>query len=151
MTVHQLGIRHRRSEKLAFNGLRVVLAVVFTALGCGLLFVPRVAEVLARGGYDPGFRFLLGVCHLAGGIALLHSRLVEKIALVLGLLVAGITVYLLTEGEGIVTIEPTVVAFVLLLFGAWLRFRRRAEVTAWREMLAQYADHQDRILTELPS
>ena len=86
--------------------------------------------------------------NIAGGIALLLSRLVEKVALVLGLLVAGITVYLLAEGEGIVTIEPTVVAFVLLLFGAWLRFRRRAEVTAWREMLARYADHQDRNLTE---
>jgi hypothetical protein len=151
MNVHQLGIRHRRSEKLAFNGLRLVLAVVFSALGCALLFVPGVAEGLARGGYGPGFRFLLGVCNIAGGIALLLSRLVEKVALVLGLLVAGITVYLLTEGEGIVTIEPTVVAFVLLLFGAWLRFRRRAEVTAWREMLARYADHQDRIITELPS
>jgi hypothetical protein len=32
-----------------------------------------------------------------------------------------------------------------------LRFRRRAEVASWREMLARYADHQDRILTELPS
>ena len=151
MTVHQLGTGHRRSEKLAFNGLRLVLAVVFSALGCALLFVPGVAEGLARGGYGSGFRFLLGICNLAGGIALLLSRLVAKVALVLGLVVAGITVYLLAEGEGIVTIEPTVVAFVLLLFGAWLRFRRRAEVTAWREMLARYADHQDRILTELPS
>jgi hypothetical protein len=151
MTVHQLGIGHRRAEKLAFNGLRLVLAVVFSALGCALLFVPGVAEGLARGGYGPGFRFLIGVCNIAGGIALLLSRLVEKVALVLGLLVAGITVYLLTEGQGIVTIEPTVVAFVLLLFGAWLRFRRRAEVASWREMLARYADHQDRILTELPS
>jgi hypothetical protein len=151
MNVQQLGIRHRRSEKLAYNGLRLVLAVVFSALGCALLFVPGVTEGLARGGYGPGFRFLLGVCHLAGGIALLLSRIVERVAFVLGLVVAGITVYLLAEGKGIVTIEPTVVAFVLLMFGAWLRFRRRAEVTAWREMLARYADHQDRILTELPS
>jgi hypothetical protein len=151
MNVHQLGVGHRRSKKLAFNGLRLVLGVVFSALGCALLFVPGVAEGLARGGYGPGFRFLLGACNLAGGSALLLSRLVEKVALVLGLLVAGITVYLLTEGAGIVTFEPTVVAFVLLLFGAWLRFRRRAEVTAWREMLARYADHQDRILTALPS
>ena len=29
MDVHQLGIRHRRSEKLALNGLRLVLAVGF--------------------------------------------------------------------------------------------------------------------------
>ena len=38
MHVHQLGIRHRRSEKLALNVLRLVLAVVFSALGCVLLF-----------------------------------------------------------------------------------------------------------------
>jgi uncharacterized membrane protein YphA (DoxX/SURF4 family) len=143
MDVHQLGIRHRRPEQLALNGLRLVLAVVFWALGCGLLFVPRVAEDLARGGYGPGFRFLLGASHLAGGIALVLPHFAEKVALVLGLFVTGVTVYLLAEGEGIVTIEPTLVAFVLLLFGAWLRFRRRAEVTAWREMLARYADQED--------
>ncbi len=151
MHVHQIGIGHRRSERLAFEGLRLVLAVVFSALGCALLFVPGVAEGLARSGYGAGFRFLLGVCNIAGGIALLLSRLVLKVALVLALLVAGITVYLLAESEGIVTIEPTVVAIVLLLFGAWLRFRRRAEATAWRAMLGRYADHQDRIRTELPS
>jgi hypothetical protein len=143
MEVHQLGSRHRRPEKLAFNGLRLVLAVSFTVLGCGLLFVPRVAEDLARGGYGAGFRYLVGACHLAGGIALLLSHCVEKVALVLGLLVAGIAVYLLVVGEGNVTIEPTLVAFVLLLFGAWSRFRRRADVTAWREMVARYVDQED--------
>jgi hypothetical protein len=141
MDVHQLGIRHRRPEKLALNGLRLVLAVVFSALGCGLLFVPRVAEDLARGGYGPGFRFLLGASHLAAGIALLAPRLAEKAALVLGLFVAGVTVYSLAEG--ITTAEPALMAFVLLLFGAWLRLRHRADVTAWHEMLARYADQED--------
>ena len=143
MDVQQPGIRHRRPEKLALNGLRFVLAVVFSALGCGLLFVPRVAEDLARGGYGPGFRFLLGASHLAGGIALLLPHLAEKVAIVLGLFVAGVTVYLLAEGEGVMTVEPALMAFVLLLFGAWLRHRHRADVTAWREMLARYADQED--------
>jgi hypothetical protein len=78
MDVHQFGIRHRRSEKLALNGLRLVLAAGFSELACGLLFVQRLAEVLARGGYGPGFRFHLGVSQLAGGIALLLLHLAEE-------------------------------------------------------------------------
>ena len=143
MDVHQLGMRHRRPEKLTLNGLRLILAVVFSALGCGLLFVPRVAEDLARGGYGPGFRFLLGASHLAAGIALLLPQLAEKVALVLGLFIAGVTAYLLAEGDGIMTVEPALMAFVLLLLGAWLRLRHRADVMAWREMLARYADQED--------
>ena len=78
MDVHQLGVRHRRSEKLALNGLRLVLAAGFSELACGLLFVPRLAEILARGGYGPGFRFVVGATHLAGGIALLLPHLAEE-------------------------------------------------------------------------
>jgi hypothetical protein len=89
MDVHQLGIGHRRYEKLALNGLRLALAGIVTALGCSLLFVARVAEDLARDGYGPGFRILLGAFHLAGGIALLLPQLAEKVAIVLGLFVAG--------------------------------------------------------------
>ena len=143
MDVHLLGIRHRRSEKLALNGSRLVLAVVFSALGCGLLFVPWVAEDLARGRYGPGFRFLLGASHLAGGIALLLPHLAEKVALVLGPFIAGVTVYLLAEGEDTMAFEPALMAFVLLLLGAWMRLRHRADVTAWREMLARYAGQDD--------
>jgi hypothetical protein len=141
MDVQPLGIRHRLPEKLALNGLRLVLAVVFSALGCGLLFVPRVAEDLASGGYGPGFRSLLGASHIAAGIALLLPHLAEKTALVLGLFVAGVTVYSLAEG--ITTAEPALMAFVLLLFGAWSRLRHGADVTACQEMLARHADQED--------
>ncbi len=144
MDVHRLGIGHRRFEKLALNGLRLVLAGSFAALGCGLLFVPRVAQDLARGGYGPGFRILLGALHLAGGVALLLPQLAKKVAGVLGLFVSGVTVYLLAVGAGVITVEPALVAFTLLLFGAWLRLRHRADVTAWREMLARYADQDQR-------
>ena len=144
MDVHQRGIGHRRFEKLALNGLRLALAGIFTALGCGLLFVPRVAEDLARGGYGPGFRILLGALHLAGGIALLLPQLAERVVVVLGFFVAGVAIYLLALGAGVVMVEPAVVAFTLLLFGAWLRLRHRADVMAWREMLARYADQDQR-------
>ena len=143
MDVHQLRIRQRRSEKLALTGLSLVLAVVLSALGCGFLFMPLTAEGLARDGYSPGFRFLLGASHLAGGITLLVSRLAEKAALVLGLFVAGVAAYLLSVGEGLRTGGPALMAFALLLLGASLRLRHRADVTAWHEMLARYADHED--------
>jgi uncharacterized membrane protein YphA (DoxX/SURF4 family) len=143
MNVHQLGIRHRRREKLALNGFRLILAVVFSTLGCVFFFVPRVVEDLARAGYGPGVRFLLGASHLAGGIALLLPHLAEKVAIALGLFVAGVTVYLLAGGEDTVTVEPALMAFFLLLVGAWLRLRHRADVKAWRELLARYADQQN--------
>ena len=104
-------------EKLALSGLRLALAGIFMALGCGLLFVPRVAEDLARGGYGPGFRILLGALHLAGGLALLLPQLAEKAAVVLGLFVAGVTVYLLAVGAGVITVEPALMAFALLIRG----------------------------------
>ena len=81
----------RRFEKLVLNGLTFALAGIFTALGCGLLFVPQVALDLARG-YGPGCRILFGAFHIAGGIALLLPQLAEKVAVVLGLFVAGVTV-----------------------------------------------------------
>jgi hypothetical protein len=123
--------------------MRLVLAVLCSALGFGLLFVPWVAEDLARGGYGPGFRLVLGASHLAAGIALLLPHLAEKVALVLGPFIAGITIYFLAEGEGLMTLEPALMALVLLLFGAWLRRHHRAGVTAWHEMLARYADQAD--------
>jgi hypothetical protein len=143
MDVHPIGTGHRRFEKLALNGLRLALAGIFTALGCGLLFVPQVALDLARGGYGPGCRILFGAFYVAGGIALLLPQTAEKVAVVLGLFVTGVTLYLLAVGAGVITVEPALMAFTLLLFGAWLRLRHRADVTAWREMLARYADQED--------
>jgi hypothetical protein len=113
MDAHQLGIRHRHLEKLALNGLRAILAVVLSVLGCGLLFVPCVAEELAYGGYGPGFRFLLGASHLAGGTALLLPHLAERVAL------------------------------VFLLFGVCSRLRHRGDVAVRNEMLSRYADRAD--------
>jgi hypothetical protein len=143
MDVHRLRIRQRRSEKLALSGLSLVLAIVLSALGCGFLFMPLSAEGLERGGYGPGFWFLLGASYLGGGITLLVSRLAEKAALGLGLFVAGVAAYLLSVGEGTRTGGPVLMAFALLLFGAGLRLRHRADVRAWHEMLDRYADHED--------
>jgi hypothetical protein len=70
------------------------------------------------------------------GIALPLPHLAERVALVLGPFGAGLTVYLLASGEDTLTVEPALLAFLLLLFGAWLRLRHRADVTAWHEMLA---------------
>ncbi len=144
MEVQRLGFGHRRFDKLALNGVRLALAGSVAALGFGLLFVPRVALDLARGGYGSGFRILLGALHLAGGIALLLPQLAEKVAGVLGLFVAGVTVYLLAARAGVMTVEPALVALTLLLLGAWLRLRHRADITVWHEMLARYGDQDQR-------
>ncbi len=148
MNVHQLRIGHRRFEKLALTGMRLALAGILVALGCGLLFVPRVALDLAHGGYGPRFRILVGAFHVAAGIALLLPQLAEKVTVVLGLLVAGATFYLLAVGAGVITVEPALMAFTLLAFGAWLRLRHRADVIAWREMLDRYADQKDALSSE---
>jgi hypothetical protein len=143
MDAHQLRIRHRGSEKLALSGLTLVLAVVLSALGCGFLFVPRVADDLARGRHGPSFSLLLGASYVAGGIVLLATRRAEKVALVLGTFVAGVAAYLLSEGEGIMTGGPALMAFALLLLVAGLRLCHRADVTTWHEMLDRYADQED--------
>src|SRR5262245_50434226 len=143
MDAHQLRIRHRRSEKLALSGLCLILAVVLSAFGWGFLFVPRFATNVPRGGCRAGFSLLLGASQFAGGIALLAPRRAEKVALVLGLFVAGVAAYLLSEGEGIMTGMSALMAFALLLFSAGLRLRHRADVTAWHEMLDRYADQAD--------
>ena len=135
MNVQQLAIGQRRFEKLALNGVRLALAAGCSALGCGLLFLPRIAEDLARGGYGFRFRILVGAFHLAGGIALLLPHFAARVARVLGLFVAGVAVYLLAKGEGVMTIEPALLALVLLLFGLWLRLRHQADVTVWRKCL----------------
>jgi hypothetical protein len=77
------------------------------------------------------------------GIALPLPHLAEKVALVLGPFGPGVTVYLLGEGEDTPTVEPALMAFLLLLFGTWLRLRHRADATAWHEMVARYADRED--------
>ena len=56
--------------------------------------------------------------------------------------IAGVTFYLIAVGEGIMTVEPAL-AFVPLLFDAWLRLCHRADLTAWHEMLARYVDQED--------
>jgi hypothetical protein len=73
----------------------------------------------------------------------LLPQLAKQVVVVLGLFVAGVTVYLLAVGAGVITVEPALMAFALFLFGARLRLRHRADVTAWREMLARYADQED--------
>jgi hypothetical protein len=143
MNSRQQRIRRRRSEMLALRGLRWVLAIVLLTLGCGFWFAPRLAEALAHGEFGPGFGLLLGATHLAGGIALLVPRLAARTALVLGLFIAGITVPLVESGQNISTGGPALMAFALLLLGAGSRLRHRADLAAWREMLARYADQQD--------
>jgi hypothetical protein len=122
------------------NGLGTLLAFVFSALGCGILFAPWISEGLARDGYGPGFRFVVGAAHIAAGLLLLVPRFAEKVGLVLALLLVGVAFNLRFSGQDIKAGAPALLAFALLLFGAILRVRQRDDISIWRELLDRYAD-----------
>jgi hypothetical protein len=145
MNVHPLGIRHRRFGRRALSALSATLAAVFLALGCGLLFVPRVAESLAKNGHGPGFRLLLGASHVAAALVLLAPRLSKEGTLGLGLFFLGFAFYWYSADQEYSAGTLALLGFVLLLFGACLRLRRRADASLWIEMLGRYADQDTRL------
>jgi uncharacterized membrane protein YphA (DoxX/SURF4 family) len=145
MNIDMSNHRRRSAEKLAVVGLRLILAAVFGAMGWGFLASPWVADDLSRAGFTPGFGLILGVAHLAGGLALLVPRLAGAAAIGLGLCVAGTALYFQSEGVLIGTEGPTVLVIVLALFVTCLRLRQEVETRIWQQMLARYADQQDAI------
>ena len=145
MNGHQLGIRHRRFGRRALNALSAVLAAVFLALGSGLLFAPRVAESLAKDGHGPGVRLLLGASHVAAAFVLLAPRQSKKGTLGLGLFFVGFAFYWYSADQEYSAGTLAILGFVLLLFDACLRVRRRAEASLWNEMLGRYADEDTRL------
>jgi hypothetical protein len=138
MDAHRLVIGRRQADRLALSSLRIVLAVVFVALGGGFL-VPRLAADLSLAGYGPFFRLLFGVSHLAVGIALLSPRLAAGVTLVLGSLVIWVTVRCLPGGGVAVPVGPSLLTIALLVLAIWCRLRRRANIAAWHAMLDRYA------------
>jgi hypothetical protein len=140
--------RHRILSKQALGWMRVGLALVFLALGASFLLLPRIADDLERAGISPGFRLVLAVSHLAGGLALLVPRVAGKAALVLIAAVAASAIYLRAEGMVQIGVGPAVLVALLLLFGVGLRLRQRVDASVWREMLARYADQQDSLRSE---
>ena len=147
MRSHHQWIPRRRTERRALLGLRCVLAVVLATLGCGSWFAPWVAEELGRVKLGPGFAQLLGASLLAGGITLLVPRLAVRAAFLLGLSIAGVMVSLPEAGEKVSSGAIALMALMalsLLLLGAALRLRHRADTAAWHEMLDRYAGGEDR-------
>jgi len=122
------------------SALSAILAAIFLALGCGLLFVPRVAESLAKDGHGPGFRLLLGASHVAAALVLLAPRLSKEGTLGVGLFFVGFAFYWYSEDAGPRPGALAILGFVLLLVGACLRLRSRADTSLWSEMLGRYAD-----------
>lgn len=145
MNVHQLSIRRRRFGRRAFSALSAILAAVFLALGCGLLFVPRVAESLAKDGHGPGFRLLIGASHVAAALVLLAPRLSKEGTLGLGLFFVGVAFYWYWADQKYSAGTLAILGFVLLFFGACLQLRRRADASLWNEMLGRYADEDTRL------
>jgi hypothetical protein len=71
---------------------------------------------------------------------LLVPRFAEKVALVLALPLLGVAFNLHFAGQEIKAGAPALLAFVLLLFGAILRLRKRDDTSIWRDLLDRYAD-----------
>ncbi len=134
--------------KRVLGVLRVTLAVLFLALGCGFLVSPELAEDLDRAGIGPIIRMVLGASHILGGLALMVPRLARETAFALGLLVAFSTIFFHAEGVDIRAAGPASLVFVLLIFGIWWQFHQRVDATVWREMLGRYADQQDSLRSE---
>lgn len=121
----------------------MALAAVMSALGSGLILLPLIAEDFTRGGYDPRLRFLLGACHIAGGVSLLVPRLAERSTVFLGLFVVGGIFYFLPKVEGPPVWRPILMSLSLLLLGVCLHLRHHADLSAWMAKLAAYADREE--------
>jgi hypothetical protein len=144
MDAHRLVNGRRQADRLALGTLRIVLAVVFAAVGCSFLMMPGLAADLLRAGYGPSLRLLVGVSHLAVGISLLSPRLAAGATFVLGSIVIWFTVRCLPGGEVPVPVGPALLTLALLVLAVWCQLRRRAEISAWHAMLDRYARRGER-------
>ncbi|WP_435010712.1 hypothetical protein P12x_001991 [Tundrisphaera lichenicola] len=135
--------RRRRRERLGLTGSGMALAAGFLAYGVALLSLPQISSDLAAGGFDPRIRYVLGFAHLAGGLALLIPRLASKVALPLGLLMVGVSIWIPPRIDLLQSCAPIFMAAgVLLLAGSW-RLRIQADRDLWIHKLTHYADLQD--------
>ena len=143
MTAFPETVSRRRAARLALAVVGPALAAVLLALGFVLLFDTRAAGDLARMGIGPGLRVLLGVSHLAGGVALLIPSLAKPVSILLGLAVSGMAVYLLALGQGVMAGGPALTAVVLVVFGVSRGLRQRAAELSWHRMLQRYGEQTD--------
>lgn len=143
MTTSPGAVSRRRAARLVSAAVGPVLAALLLALGFGLLFDPRAAEDLIRLGIGPGLRPLLGVSHLAGGVALLVPSLAEPVSVLLGLVVSGMAMYLLALGQVVMAGGPTLTAISLVVFGLSRGLHQRAAELRWHRMLQRYGEQSD--------
>jgi len=128
-----------RRDRLALVGLRVTLALVFAALGGGMLLPSMLAE-LERAGVGPALQLLLGTSHFAVAGALLVPRLAAGVIFTLGSLVVWFVASNLPKAPFPTYVIPTLltIALFLLAVGGWMR--SRADSLAWGRVLARYAE-----------
>ena len=117
---------------LALKGLSLFLGFFF--IGSGMSKVLRSAGQVAnfeRWGYPDWFLPLTGAIEVGGGLLLLVSLFVNRIASIGALLIAcvmcGALYTRIVNGEAISTVIPPVVLLALALIVAW---GRRGELTA---------------------
>jgi hypothetical protein len=145
MTTYPGTVSRQRAARRALAVVGPALAGVLLALGFGLLLDSRVVEDLARIGVVPSLRLLLGVFHLAGGLALLAPSLTELVSILLGLVVSGTAVYLLALGQGVMAGGPALMAVVLVAYGVATGLRHRATEMCRHRMLLRYGEQLDEV------
>ncbi|MDG3008214.1 hypothetical protein [Paludisphaera mucosa] len=140
MDLRRTTTHHRRADRIALGGLRIALAATFAALGWGLLALPGFEDGAARLGLGAGGRILLGVSHLAVGVALLATNPAAGAACWLGALVVWATVRWLPEDLRVAPVGPCLLTLALLALVVAAGLRRREADAAWRSMLTRYAE-----------
>lgn len=100
--------------------LQVMLALLFVLAGAAKFLGPMWPRLFAGWGYPSGMSAVIGVLELAGGLALLAPPTVRYAAILLGVLMIGAVVTLITHPHSLSLTTPLtyLVALGILL---WLR------------------------------
>ena len=140
MNVHQLGIRRRRFGRRAFSALSAILAAVFLRRATAFCSCRGSRKVLQTMVTVPASDSFSGRRTSRRHLSYSPRALSKEGTLGLGLFFVGFAVYWYSADQEYRAGTLAILGLVLLLFGACLRLRRRADASLWNEMLGRYAD-----------
>jgi uncharacterized membrane protein YphA (DoxX/SURF4 family) len=107
--------------------IQILAGLGFTAIGFGKFGNPFWIRAFAHWGYSDGFRILIGVLEMAGGILLAIPQTTVYAAALIDVIMIGAAGTLLLHGAPLQQISAPIVWMVLASVLAFVRRRR-----AWR-------------------
>jgi putative oxidoreductase len=107
--------------------IQLLAAFAFVRIGFAKFGNPFWITAFARGGYSDGFRVLIGVLEMAGGILLAIPQTTVYAAALIDVILIGAAATLLLNGQPLQQISAPIVWMVLVSVLAFVRRRR-----AWR-------------------